>query len=310
MGNTTTETQLLTTSSKWEHENIMLYQARYWTIVPLTLSFYLVFVLLVYEYRCGKKARKFNSNHLVLFSAFTTVPHSLSQLLELWDGSFSCQAYRWTNAVAFAFGTASVYTTIWARQRKFYSDRLLATIVCKLVRVLSLVIIVSIYIAIGVLVFMLVYNYEFVKLPYGCIVKFEKDVYSSYVLPTAVSAIAVSFLFQTALLTLIIYPLSAKKNTVDRIFCCFVKPDQDIFKLFLRLALSTSICLLSSVIAYTMLGLWAAGTVDLYWSGFALMDHICNVAATVLSFVNWKQRFFPFFCKAPGSGSNSAVESF
>ncbi|CAK8687164.1 unnamed protein product [Clavelina lepadiformis] len=266
------------------------------TGILTAISFYLLLSLLAYECKTGP-ATKSTIRFFCITSSTSSFLACLSEQLELQGGKISdnwCSAYTALVATFYCVGTLSTYTVLWLRQRSFYTDKLLKKYSGKVLRRVSAIIIVGIYVTLIATVLTLTLSYRLKSTSAGgCILTMEVEVSSLAV--TSLIGVAISYvIFQICLLFLLVYPLAKNSKRKVSFSSIFESVNNDIFKVIKRLVACSAVCILSAILAGTFTGVCILYAPDSYWSLFVQTDLIVNTAALFFSFCNWRSRMFPF----------------
>ena len=270
------------------------------SIVIFLVTLYVLISLLHYTWINRFKKRTCKINHLTIVSASCTFLLSLNKMGENWVGFVSCYAYHWSAAVIYTLGIVITYTILWARQRKMYSDELMAHESRREIRIVSSVIICCIYVTFCVNVFFFTSTYYFKCLYYPCLLKWDESVHSERVVVVSTFMI-MCFVFQSVLFLLLAYPIIQRKSCAARFQALFCSDAiRDVEKLAKRLAYCAIACIFSTGIFCGIVLLNASHVISVFWCNLATLDSLTNTIATVMSFVDWKKRLFSvFLCYAP-----------
>ncbi|CAK8692842.1 unnamed protein product [Clavelina lepadiformis] len=117
-----------------------------------TISLYILTTLATFSWRSRNRRSISRLNHLCLLAALLAFLYCTSTLLALLP-EVPNRAMTWTQAVFYWIGMSLNYTVLWLRQRRFYSDKLLANKVSNCHRIFSSAVIIGIYIFLAILVF-------------------------------------------------------------------------------------------------------------------------------------------------------------
>ena len=279
-------------------ELLYLIKARYVTIFFCIFSFYLFTAALVYELK--KK-----NHHMTKISAFLTTGATFAalfssfwQLGELWSCCvITCRNLRWIYALCYIINSSFIYTIVWFHQRKLYSDPRLSESKNRYLKVLNITILAAIQVTLILVVGALVISYPLSETNYGCILIWDADSLHQVVVPTTVVSMVASAIFRIALLGLIVYPLLKRITGISFRTAKIIKYKQinkDIKDMILRLALCTFLSLFAKVVIDIVALLEAIGQVDVFISNLRLLELIAYSFFINFTFVNWKQRLFPF----------------
>ena len=264
--------------------------AKYIAIAITTASVYTLLVLLVHSCKSDSFRRKSFSTMLCLLAAFCSLLVSLNKLSELWIGVISCSTYHQTATVVYSIGLALIYTTLWTRQRRLYSDDLLAATVSKLSRIVSAVVIIVIYL----LMF-------FVFASFITVLKFEKAHPPCHVvwyplsslLPLVVFFITTCFILQLVLFLLLVNPLRRGSSICGDVLC--TRSKNDIHAMLKRLAVCACLCIVSTILLSIAILLDSVEIICIYWGNLVALDILINTLSTSCTFADWNRRILPMF---------------
>ena len=273
--------------------------ARYFAIVLTVLSVY-VFAALVYHwYRRKANLGKPLATNLCLLSGGCTLLLCLNKLFELWIGvssNISCTVYHFTATGTYGIGLAFVYTTVWIRQRKLYSDDLLIHTVSKISRTISAVVIIIIYCLL-----------LFVFASFIAVLKFERPFPPCHIvwyplsslLPLVIFFISTCFVLQLVLFLLLVIPLRRDSSICGDVLCS--KSTTDIHSMLKRLALCACCCIFSTILLSIAILLDAVEIICIYWGNLLVLDLLISTLATICSFADWADRILPMFPRLTAS---------
>ena len=276
-----------------------LFWQRNASIIIFLVTLYVLISLLYYTWINRFKKRTCKINHLTIVSASCTFFFSLNKMAEQWVGFLPCHAYHWSAGAIYTLGIVSTYTILWARQRKMYSDKLMAHESKKAIRIISSAIICCIYVTIGTSTFVFPTTYSFKCPYYPCELKWDENMHTVRVVVVS-TFMVMSFVFQSVLFLLLVYPIIKQKSCIAKfqvLFCSEAKGDVE--KLAKRLGICALACIISSAIFCVIIFLNASHTASIYWCNLATIDLITNTVAIVVSFEDWKKRFFSLFLRSP-----------
>ena len=264
--------------------------------IPLFLiSVYVLVSLINYTWINRYKKSICNVNQLTILSGSFSFLLSLNKMGEQWIGFFSCSAYHWSAAVFYTLGILVTYTILWARQRRMYSDELMAYEFSKAIRFMSNVIICCIYCTFGISCILFTTTYSFECEYYPCLLKWDPKVRTEGFVMVNIFLV-MSFIFQSALFLLLVYPIIKQKSCTAKMEALFRSGAKgDMEKLAKRLGLCAIACVISSGVFGIIVLLSASRVVDIIWCNLATVDLITNTVATVVSFFDWKKRLFSLF---------------
>ena len=267
--------------------------ARYFSVVLTVLSMY-TFVVLIYHW-CKRKKNQERpiATILCLLSGGFSFLLCLNKLAELWVGpvrGVSCETYHIVATTAYGIGLAFVYTALWIRQRKLYSDDLLVHTVSKLSRIVSAVVIVIIY----CLLFC-------VFVSFIAILDFEENIPSCHInwklsmafVPLVICLISICFFLQLVLFLLMVNPLRQDRSICGDVLCS--RSTTDIHSMLKRLALCACCCIFSTILLSIAILLDAVEIICIYWGNLVALDLLISTLATVCSFADWLDRILPMF---------------
>ena len=281
---------------------------RYLSIFIFVASFYVLVALIFYSWSNRLKKKICKINYLTILSGTCTLLVSFNKAAEHWINYFSCIFYHWFGSVLYTVGILITYTILWARQRKMYSDKLLAHKSSKVIRVLSHVIISCIYCTFSISCMLFTTTYRFRCDFQPCVLVWNKEKQALRLITTNIFMI-MSFVFQSALFLLLVYPIIKQKscNAKFRALFCSEAVD-DVEKLAKRLGFCTIACISSSLLFCVIVILNASGVIEIFWCNLLTIDLFINTVATVTSFVDWRRRLFlifisswNFFCQRPNN---------
>ena len=273
---------------------------RVFSILLLIGATYLLASLLYYSWKNRLKKGTSKINHLTVLSALCAFLLSIDKMGEQWVGIFTCFAYHWFAAGIYTFGIMVTYTILWARQRKMYSDKLLGSNSNRAIRIISSVIICCIYCTFGIncLYFTSTYDYKCEYFP--CLIIWKKELKAQRLVVVNIFLV-MCFILQSALFLLLVHPIAREKSCsakIQALFCS--KARNDLEKLAKRLGFCAGACIVSSGVFGIVVLLNASDIVEMFWCNLATLDLLTNTVATVVSFVDWKQRLFSLlFCPVP-----------
>ncbi|XP_076816846.1 uncharacterized protein LOC143462527 [Clavelina lepadiformis] len=250
------------------------------------LSIYLVTTLAIFSWRTRNRRDVSKLNRLCSLSALIAFLLCTSNLYALLlEDTFNALDY--IEAVCYWLGICLTYTVLWARQRRFYSNKLLANKVGKCHRILSSAVIIAICVCLGALVF------TFVSKTYGRTCATSYDI--NDILPILVAYIAAAFVFQMLLFYLLVNPLRSEDGVKTSDILRF-RLKKDIHKMVVRLAICAAVCIITTTMTSGMIFLVLKEIVETSWYNVVTLDLIGNTISMVCSFKSWKTRLFPF-CK-------------
>lgn len=264
--------------------------ARIIALVLAVISLYILLALLYHSCKNGLCQNGSTARKLCLLIATSSLLVCVDKLAELWVNVISCQAYHILSTAVYAVGLGFVYTTLWIRQRRLYSDKMLKQTVNKLSRLASAVCIVIIY-------FLLIS----VFVSFAMVLKFEgsyspchiKRYNLAMLLPLLLFVIFSCFSLQLVLYILILYPLRRGKK-IRAILCCS-NSDDEVYLMLKRLAMCACACVLSTVFLCVAILLDTLEIICIYWGNLLALDLIISSLSTVVSFKDWDERLIPFF---------------
>ena len=264
--------------------------ARNIALILTVIAFYLLLVLLYHSYKNGRCQNGSAASNLCLLIAVCSVLLCVNRLAELWTQIISCETFHLLSTSTYGIGLGLVYTTLWIRQHRLYSDKVLKQTVSKFSRSASSVCIVVIYLLL-VSVFV---SFFFV-------LKFEGDYPPCHVihfhleslLPLLLLVSFSCFSLQLVLFILILYPLRNEKS-VCSILCCS-EADDEVFRMLKRLAFCAMACVFSTVLLCIAILLDTLEIICIYWGNLVALDLLVSCLSTVFSFKDWDRRLFPFW---------------
>ncbi|CAK8692847.1 unnamed protein product [Clavelina lepadiformis] len=250
------------------------------------ISIYVLTSLAIFSWKTRNRKNVSKINDLSLISSLFTFLLCTSVLFTHLPG-YPYPIMLWVNATFYWIGISLTYTILWKRQRKFYSDELLAYKVGKCHKILSSVAILGIYSFLAALVFTFQSQLDF-KLC-GTLRN------SNLILPILTTFMVTVFAFQMLLFYLLINPLRSEEGVkVSDILCFRLK--KDVHNMVVRLAICASICILTSILICVLMLLISTNRLETGWGNLVSLDLNVNTISVVCSFKSWKKRLFPF-CK-------------
>ena len=288
-------------SGKFNKRRANLEVAKYLVICLTVLSFY-VFAMLLYHWYI-KKNQKTGSiaTILCLLSSACSCLLSFNKLAELWltIPCVTCSAYHQSATVVYGIGLALVYTTLWKRQRKLYSDELLANTVSKISRIISAAVIILIY---SLLLFIFI--------TFITVLKFEQSLPPCHVewnplsslLPLVVFFITSCFILQLILFLLIVNPLRRGTSICRDVLCS--NSSNDIHAMLKRVAVCACFCIFSTILLNIAILLDSVEIICIYWGNLVALDLLISTLSTTCSFADWSQKVFPWLPSCASSSKN------
>ncbi|CAK8692851.1 unnamed protein product [Clavelina lepadiformis] len=268
------------------------------------VSLYIVTTLAIFSWKTRNRKNVSKLNNVCLLSAILAFLFCTSILFSLLP-RFPYSTMNYINAACYWAGMSLTYTILWARQRRFYSNKLLANKVGKCHRILSSAVIIAICVCLGALVFTFVSKID------------GKTCATSYdindILLILVGFITAAFAFQILLFYLLVNPLRSEDGVKVSDIICF-KLKKDIHKMIVRLAFCATMCIVTTMLTSGMTLLITMGTLQTSWFNMVTLDLIMNTISVVCSFKSWKTRLFPF-CETGGvehrnsEGKNDQISS-
>ncbi|XP_076823070.1 uncharacterized protein LOC143469304 [Clavelina lepadiformis] len=318
--------------------SVYLYYKRPWlrdelfAAILTVIAFYLVVALSIFEVRSrrkvdqgkkkgfGQKLLDFSSKgSLCLVAVIFAFIRCLCEQIELRLGrksDLACLIYLHQLVEVFHLALTSLYLILWTRQLKMYRHRALRHLGSPFLRAISVLVLFGILGTSIASAASYLSTFTMISSPVGCVydLSYPNGVPSS--LPGYL-LFAISFIFQSCLLALLVYPLA--KHYHLQICCCRVEmpPKQEkIKKTIIRLCVCTLVCVLSDLVSSALLIFLHDGISPIFfWANIYTTNLLINIVAVVISFADWKRRLFPCFSieydgvTATGSGptSSSAV---
>ena len=279
------DTNLVNNSHK---TNVNLQLAKYVAILQAIVSVYIFFVLTYYFYKKRAFNRNSKSNQLSVLASGFCVLACLDRLAELWIKVISCYAYHLMATLMYGIGLGLVYTTLWLRQRKLYSDKLLKHTVTSTSRRISSAIIVVIYFLIISVFALFVTILQFETLYPPCHIIWYP---LSALLPLLIFLILTCFFLQLILFSLIVNPLKRGNGICIVLLCSNSK--NDVFVMLKRLAVCACACVCSTIFLSIAILLDATEIICIYWGNLISLDLIICILATIFSYQDWDQRLLP-----------------
>jgi len=272
---------------------------RYIAACILALSTYLLFSLTAYEIERWRGTANSDTsivNKLVLASSFVGFIYGIRIVLGLNVAFPDCKAYNYVGAATYAVSQSLIYTVLWARQRRFYADPLLCQSVNKVLKMLSAVIIVLIYLVEFTVPFSIITYFCGLPTERGCVFVWDRTLIHSKALPVMCASFVFCFVCQIALFFLITHPLLAKKDDKPTNFCYALCSEvhQDIFIMVKRLGSCAVICVLASLVLHAVAVFDALGYICVFWPNFMCLDLLVSNTSLTFTFIDWKQRLIPF----------------
>lgn len=281
-------------------------------IIFTALSAYLLAVTVYREWRHKKQKRVPLSHRILPISMFAVTLYSIQTLCDLFLGQVGkegCNGLHWSATIFYSGGSCLVYTILWSRQRKFYSDPLLKHSVGKVSRRISSVVIFVIYFLLVGSAFAFEFTYCLVSTIEGCVVLWETHWGYFSVVPIVFTFMSVCLLSQITLLGLIAYPLVSGSSALCHTLASVCKPARnDIESMLRRLLYCTLFCIATTQISGLFIILDATGVIRVYWSLILQLDLFFNNFAIIFTFADWQQRLLPGVYKSR-SRNESTTES-
>ncbi|XP_076816439.1 uncharacterized protein LOC143462244 [Clavelina lepadiformis] len=246
------------------------------------ISIYILTALAIFFWKSRNRKNISKLNHLCLVEALFTCLCCTTILLKVLP-TYPYKIMLWVGGSFYWVGLSLTYTILWVRQRRFYSDELLADKSGKCHRVVSSVVIVGIYICLSALM---------------CAFQSKVGDCSSLgdindILPILITFIIAIFAFQILLFYLLVHPLRSEDGVkVSDIL--FFRLKKDIHKMVVRLAICTSICIFTNILMCIVIILISKRILQTSWLNAVALDLIVNTIAVVCTFKRWKTRLFPF----------------
>ena len=248
------------------------------------VTLYLLVALIVHHRRSASTCTVISVLHTstALFALFGMFLEQVALRLET-KGDIFCQSFTIVFNACYFLGILSTFTLFWFRQKSLYSTPLLRAYNGKCWRCVSTFIIVGIYAVMLPIAAVMLLTFKFQSTKNGCELRsaVEDGIIVLLVLITS------TVVFQIALLLLMIYPLknvdtgpnSASKSTR---------------KLIRRLIVCTAVIIASELVGGTIAAICLFIIPNSFWYLVAYLDVLANLIAVTCSFVNWKERLFPF----------------
>ena len=260
----------------------------------LMASTYLTMSVSFYEVQNWHRRKKFHVNQLSSIAAALNFAYSMRIVMDILGplpAIQGCRALNYFGAACFVSINSLLYTVLWARQLKFYSDPLLIQSFTKTTRIFSHALILLIYSSVFALVALFQTSICVMTTKIGCVNMWVTAKTKGYLFTSVTSFMVVCFTCQLVLFILITRPLVS----VNRNLCCVNfswKSQEEIQTMVRRLVLSTSACILINMIMCVFILLDAYRIVRSYWINWIGMDLLLNNVAVILSFADWRERLF------------------
>ena len=258
------------------------------------LSAYLILAAVWYQAKHGKKTmKKTNSLCTVAVLALLIRISAVEFLLHGGDISDSlCNAAMISSYVCFCLNRFLPYVILWCRQRALHKKTAQQNFSAKPLKLLSAFILVGIVIFQPALLVLQILFTRYVASPVGCILQ-NKDKFFSFLQKASPIFFAASAFFQLMLLGLMLYPL--KQHLKKQL----KKQQAGLRSTIMRLSLCTVICMVSDLVFLLAKLLKPRGTSSLLTGLLSCCDNTINVTAVLMSFYDFKVRFFPMIasCK-------------
>ena len=271
-----------------KNSRVNLLLARYVAVLQAIISLYIFFALVYYAFKKRRSSSNYKANNLCLLASAFCVLTCVARLAELWLVIVTCYAYHLIATLMYGVGLGLVYTTLWLRQRKLYSDKLLQHTVTNLSRKFSSAIIVVIYCLLITVFATFITVLQFETLYPPCHIVWYP---LSSLLPLLVFFIFTCFFLQLFLFILIVNPLKKESGICSVLLC--TNSQNDVFLMLKRLAVCACACVCSTIFLSIALLLDALEIICIYWGNLVSLDLIICILASSFSFQDWDRRLLP-----------------
>jgi len=294
---TTEDNNSTTETSELEY----LINARYVTIFFCIFSFYLFAAAAVHGFRKKDQYKQYRTqinDFLIIGAAFAAFFSCSWQVSELWSCCvISCRYFRWIYALCYMINSSFIYTVIWLHQRKLYSDPRLSESKSKCIKASNTGVLVTIQVILVLVIIALVRSYKLEQTEYGCALYWSQSSLYASTIPITIVSAGASAIFRIALLVLIVYPLFKRITGISFHTAKIIKHkqiNQDIKEMIIRLALCTFLSLFAKVLIDVIALLEAINLINIFVSNIRVLELIVYSFLINFTYVNWKQRLFPF----------------
>jgi len=266
------------------------------SVVLAVLSSYLLGVVIAYEWQ-RRNERVRCANRLYLLSILCCFAVSCDALLVKFINEWNCTPLHVTGAAMYTLSNIFVFTAIWIRQTKFYSDPLLIGSSYRVYRAFNVAVIVGMLISTIASVSLFQVSYHLNSKKFVCVVVWSKGALFNLALASTVSAFVINTLFHILLLGLTVYPLINQEQNSALKLCCPLpqviktnKLRKDTKLLAKRLAVCTAAFCLESLADTALLNLSMRGSICIYWTALCQWHVLVTNTTLICSFSGgWKR---------------------
>ncbi|CAK8692843.1 unnamed protein product [Clavelina lepadiformis] len=248
------------------------------------ISLYIVTSLAIFSWKVRNQKGISKTNQLCLFASLSSFLFSTITLLTFLPG-YPFHIVIWIQTAFYWVGISLTYTILWVRQRRFYSNPLLANKVGKFHRILSSLVVIGIYVFLAALLFTFlskVYN-----IPCALLQNVED------ILRIVIAFIIAIIAFQMLLFYLLVNPLRSEDGIKTSDILCF-RLKRDIYKMVVRLAICATVCIFTTVSMCVMIIIISTDAIHTGWVNVVSIDLTANIISIICTFKTWKTRLFPF----------------
>jgi len=261
------------------------------------LGLYLLLAVLTYELQRRKKQVP-PVNRLYIVSIFFCFAMSGNVLIFAKTNQLNCKVLNITGTTFYAISILQVYTVIWLRQRRFYTDPLLRTGYTATCQILNVAVIAGIYVFLVANLVASALSYSTISTSCGCTIMWDEDNrFTQYLLLIISFSVVLDILLQLMLLVMTLYPLI---NPSTFSLCCTLPECQganaiktDVRCMMKRLALCVGVCSTASLLFSVLLFFAIKDMICFSWIS-VLQFHLIVINITlVYSFSDGSYRLFP-----------------
>jgi len=269
------------------------------TLVATILNCYMLLAATAYEWQ-RRQEHIPQINRLYIVSVLCSFALSCTGLLLITVHKLECTALLVTCVTFYTLVVLIVYTVLWTRQLRFYTDPMLSSSSTFAYRVLSWSVIVGIYSFTLSALTIFFFVYQIQRTRYGCVFISRKGTLAAYLVPCATLVSVVCIVFKLLLSALTVFPLVTDKSRVPVKVCCLLSKkwsfkdlEADIKCLFVRLVLCTLACFVSSLVSGVVFFLSLTHFVCLYTVAICSWHALVVNFTLVCSFSDWSCRLVP-----------------
>ena len=276
--------------------------------VLTAISVYLTMSLIVFRCRKNKDVsqketkpkNKFesalNRGPLCLIAVIFCLIRCLFEQVELRMGTFSdlaCRIYQHQAAEIYHVSLTSLYLLLWSRQVTIYRHRTLRHLSSASLRITSYLVIFGILACSIASATSYLVTFTLIASPVGCVYDLSYPDGPPSSLP-GILLFIISFVFQFAILGLLVYPLIKHYR-----ICCRTEPlkassSRKVRDTVIRLSICTTICVISDGVSSYLLVFVNEGNSPIsFWSSIYTANLLINIIAVICSFADWKSRLLP-----------------